>query len=128
MQKQITTNKAPQAVGPYSQAVVCNNLLFISGQVPINPKTNEVEKGSIQLQTKLVLNNIKAIIKEAGTSVNKIVKCEIFLKNINDFKQVNQIYTEFFKDSKILPARQCVEVSRLPLDVGIEISCIAFIN
>ena len=121
--KEIRTNKAPEPVGPYSQAVQANNFVFISGQLAINPKTNQLVQGDIQEQTSQVFNNIKAILEEANLTLKNIVKVEIYLKDINDFKEVNKFYTKIF--SKVYPARQVVEVSNLPLNAKIEIACIA---
>ena len=121
--KEIRTNKAPEPVGPYSQAVQANNFVFISGQLAINPKTNQLVQGDIQEQTSQVFNNIKAILEEANLTLKNIVKVEIYLKDINDFKEVNKFYTKIF--SKPYPARHVVEVSNLPLNAKIEIACIA---
>lgn len=126
MKKKITTLEAPAAIGPYSQAVVCNGLLFVSGQIPLNPKTGQIEEKSIEGQTKQVLANIEAILKEAKIGFENVVKCEIFVTNIKDFPVINTIYAEKFQFA-IQPARQLVEVSALPKDSLIEISCIAMI-
>ena len=125
IKKEIKTNKAPQAIGPYSQAIEAGGLIFVSGQIPIDYKTNTfVENADITQQTKIVLNNIKAILKKAGLELNNIVKTEIFLNDINDFKAVNKVYGKFFNENP-QPARQTVEVSNLPLNSKIEIACIA---
>ena len=121
--KEIRTNKAPEPVGPYSQAVQANNFVFISGQLAINHKTNQLVQGNIQGQTLQVFNNIKATLEEANLTLKNIVKVEIYLKDINDFKEVNKFYTKIF--SKPYPARHVVEVSNLPLNAKIEIACIA---
>lgn len=123
MKKIISTKDAPSAIGPYSQAVEKNGMLFISGQIPVNPLTNSVVEGEITEQTLQVLSNIKAIIKIAGYSVEDIVKCTCFLKNMNDFQQMNSVYSDFFKVDP--PARAAFEVARLPKDVLIEIEAIA---
>ena len=119
----IKTEKAPAAIGPYSQAVAYNGLVFISGQIPINPETQELLEGSIEEQTRLVLTNLGQILESAGSSFDKVVKTTVYLKDLNDFAEVNKIYGEFFSSHK--PARACVEVARLPKEVGIEIDAIA---
>jgi 2-iminobutanoate/2-iminopropanoate deaminase len=124
---QIMTDKAPQAIGPYSQAIIAGNFLFVSGQIPLNPASATIIAGGIKEQTSQTLKNIGAILKQAGSSFEHVVKVEIFLKNMNDFNTVNEIYASFFpQDPK--PARQVIEVSRLPRDVLIEVSCIAYLK
>lgn len=120
---EINTTDAPAAIGPYSQAVRCNDLLFVSGQIAINPQTGNLVAGSIEAETKQVLTNLAAILKAAGTDVDKVIKTTIFLKDMNDFKVVNEIYGSVFRPP--YPARATVEVSRLPKDVNVEIDCIA---
>ncbi len=120
--KKIHTNKAPKAIGPYSQAINVGNLLFISGQLPINPETNLLETNIVD-QTKRSLSNLKAIVEEAGFTINNIVKTTVFLKNMNDFQEMNKVYEAFFKDHK--PARSAIEVARLPKDAIVEIQAIA---
>ncbi len=122
----IETDKAPKAIGAYSQAVKCENLLFVSGQIPIDPNTQEMIDGGIEEQTKRVMENIKAIVEEAGINMEHIVKTTIFLKNLNDFQTVNEIYGSYFKNHK--PARSTVEVSNLPKGALIEIEAIACIE
>lgn len=122
MQK-IETKEAPSAIGPYSQAVKISNLLFVSGQIPINPQTG-LMADNIEEQTKQVFSNIGAILKEAGLSYEKIVKTTVFLKDMNDFQVVNGIYGSYFSGD-IFPARCAVEVSKLPKNSLIEIECIA---
>jgi 2-iminobutanoate/2-iminopropanoate deaminase len=119
----ISTSLAPQAIGPYSQAIISNGLLFTSGQVALDPTTMQIVEGGIETQTKRVLQNLEAILKEAKTSKEKVIKTTLFLKNMNDFAIVNQIYGDFFANHK--PARSTVEVARLPKDLLIEIECIA---
>ncbi|GAB6072094.1 RidA family protein [Venenivibrio stagnispumantis] len=119
----INTEKAPKAIGPYSQAIKFENLLFISGQIAINPQTNQLINGGIEEQTKQVMENIKAILQEAGLTFDNVIKTTIYLKDINDFAKVNEIYGSYFKEHK--PARATVEVSRLPKDALIEIEVIA---
>ena len=121
--KAIQIEDAPSPVGSYSQAILQGNLLFISGLIPLNPKTGQIEQANIQVATNRVMLNIKALIESAGMQMNQIVKCSIFLKDLGDFSTVNEIYSSYFND--VYPARETVEVSKLPLDVPIEISCIA---
>lgn len=122
--KSVETDQAPQAIGPYSQAVLFNGFLFISGQIPINPKTGKVEESSIEGQTRQVFANLKAILNGAGLSFDHVVRAEVYLKDFSHFPTMNQIYGEFFTGA-IKPARQAMQVGKLPLDVLIEISCIA---
>lgn len=119
----IETDRAPKAIGPYSQAVKYENLVFISGQIAIDPDTNQFIGGDIRQQTVRVLENIKAILEEAGLNLNHVIKTTIYLKNIEDFSVVNEIYGHYFGEHK--PARATVEVSRLPKDALIEIEAIA---
>ena len=121
--KIIDTDKAPKPIGPYSQAVKYGNLLFTSGQIAINPATGELLNGNVEEQTNLVLDNLKAVLSEAGSSLDKVIKTTIFLKDMNDFANVNEVYSLFFDASK--PARSTVEVSCLPKNVLVEIDCIA---
>jgi 2-iminobutanoate/2-iminopropanoate deaminase len=124
MQK-IETSKAPDAKGPYSQAIKAGPFLFISGQIPIDPKTGELVDRTIETQTKQVLDNIEAILQAAGLNLTHVAKTEVFLKDMEDFSVMNGIYAERFSSS-IQPARQTIQASKLPLDVLIEISCIAY--
>jgi len=119
----INTDKAPKAIGPYSQAVKYENLLFISGQIAINPETQEFINGDIEEQTKRVMENIKAILEEANLNFNHVIKTTIYLKDINDFQKVNEVYGKYFKEHK--PARATVEVSNLPKGALVEIEAIA---
>ncbi|WP_273420827.1 RidA family protein [Veillonella caviae] len=118
----IHTDKAPAAVGPYSQAKVAGAFLFASGQVPLNPATGTVVDGDIQAQTEQVCKNIEAVLTEAGTSFDKVVKTTCFLADINDFKPFNEVYAKYFTSK---PARSCVAVKDLPLGVSVEIEIIA---
>ncbi|MFZ7214384.1 RidA family protein [[Pasteurella] aerogenes] len=122
----ISTDKAPAAIGPYVQAVDLGNLVLTSGQIPVNPVTGEVAQ-DIVAQARQSLENIKAIIEQAGLTVADIVKTTVFVKDLNDFAAVNAEYERFFKENvhPNFPARSCVEVARLPKDVGIEIEAIA---
>jgi len=123
MQKEIKTEKAPQAIGPYSQAVEANGFVFCSGQIPIDPATGKLINGTVEEQTRLVLNNLKAVLEAAGSSLEKVVKCNVFLQDMNDFTKMNAVYGEFFKSP--YPARAAVQVVRLPKDVKVEIEAIA---
>ena len=123
MKKVITTSKAPDAVGPYSQAVAANGFLFISGQIPLVPGTGKIKEGGIKEQTRQVLKNIHAIIQEAGYKISDIVKTTVLLSNIKNFGDMNAVYAEFFGDEK--PARAAYAVKDLPLGVTIEIEAIA---
>lgn len=120
----ISTKDAPAAIGPYSQALKIGNTLYLSGQIPIDPKTNQVNKdGSIEDQTKLVLENLKAVLAANGMTMNDVVSTTVFLKDLNDFAKMNAIYGGYFNQKP--PARATVQVVRLPRDVSIEISAIA---
>jgi 2-iminobutanoate/2-iminopropanoate deaminase len=119
----ISTEKAPKALGPYSQAIKANGFVFVSGQIPIQPATGTLFKGTISEQTSLVLTNLSEILKSAGTSLDKVVKTTVFLQDMNDFDEMNKTYAEYFTSTK--PARATVQVSRLPKDVSIEIECVA---
>lgn len=121
--KIINTNNAPQAIGPYSQAIQKDNLLFLSGQIPLNPANGQIIGDSVIAQTEQVLKNIAAVLAEANFKKEHVVKTTIFLADLNDFGAVNKVYEEFFTPHK--PARSTVEVSRLPRDVQVEIELIA---
>jgi 2-iminobutanoate/2-iminopropanoate deaminase len=121
--KTIETKNAPSAIGPYSQAVKTGGLLFVSGQIPLDPATGKVVEGGISEQTQQVMKNISAILVAAGTGFGNAVKCTIFLKNLGDFTTVNEIYGSYFTPP--YPARACVEVAKLPRDVLVEIEIIA---
>lgn len=121
--KVIQTQKAPAAVGPYSQAIEVNGLIFTSGQLPIIPESVELINDDIKKATARSLENIKEILQEAGSSLDKVVKVNIFLKDMNDFSSVNEVYSKYFTTNK--PARSCVEVSKLPKDGIIEIEAVA---
>ena len=122
MREIISTESAPAAIGPYSQAVRYDNLLFVSGQIPLDPKSGEIVEGNIEVQTRKVLDNLKAILEAGGMELQHVLKCTCFLKDMEDFPAFNSVYSEYF--SHILPARETVEVSRLPKDVLVEISAI----
>ncbi len=123
--KVIQTDKAPKAIGPYSQAIQAGNFLFLSGQIPLDPKTGELVKGDIREQTKQVLKNIKGILESQGLGMENVVKSTIFLKDIGNFNQVNEVYATYFPSSP--PARSTVEVAKLPRDADIEIEALAII-
>ncbi|MEX2858050.1 RidA family protein [Clostridioides difficile] len=119
----IHTNDAPAALGPYSQAIKAGNLLFVSGQVPLVPETMEVVEGDVQAQTAQSLKNLKAILAESGADFSNVVKTTVFIKDMNEFGAINEVYAEYFGENK--PARACVGVARLPKDVKVEIEVIA---
>jgi 2-iminobutanoate/2-iminopropanoate deaminase len=122
MKKIISTEKAPAAIGPYSQAVQFGSLLFVSGQIALDPKTGQLVEGGIETQTRQVLENLKAIIEGAGLTLQNVLKCSCFLNNMENFAKFNSVYDSYFKQS--LPARETVEVARLPKDVLVEVSAI----
>ena len=125
MEKEVILNeKAPAAIGPYSPALKVGELIFASGQIPINPKTGEMTEGDIEAKTRMVLENLKAVLEPYFIGLENVAKTTIFLKNMNNFSRVNKVYGEYFKEK--FPARSCVEVSRLPKDAEIEIEAIAF--
>ena len=125
MKKDIKVNQeAPAAIGPYSPAVKIGNLVFVSGQLPIDPATGSLATGEIEEQTKRSLENLKAVLEPYSIGLENVVKITIFLKDMTNFSRINTIYAEYFTDS--FPARSCVEVARLPKDAGIEIEAIAF--
>ncbi len=125
LKKQITSNDAPAPIGPYSQAIQTGGIMFISGQIPLNALTGELITDNIELATHLVMENLKAILKEAGMNFGHVVKTSIFLKDMNDFAVVNEIYGGYFKGKTPPPARETVQVAKLPKDVQVEISAIA---
>ena len=118
----IQTDKAPKAIGPYSQAIKSNNLLYCSGQIAIDPTTNELVNGNIKTQTKRVLENLKAVLEAANSSLDKAVKVTVYLNNMDDFQKMNEIYATYFKNK---PARATVAVKTLPKNALVEIDCIA---
>ncbi len=122
MKKEIATENAPKAIGPYSQGILWNDLIFASGQIPVNPATSEIPCG-IKEQTTQVLKNVSAILESEGSSIKNVIKTTVFIKDMNDFVQMNEVYELFFQ--KPFPARSTVEVARLPKDVLVEIEVIA---
>jgi 2-iminobutanoate/2-iminopropanoate deaminase len=123
MREVIATDQAPQAIGPYSQAIRAQGLIFTSGQVAIDPATQQVIAGDVSAQTERVLKNLAAILQASGSSLEKVLRCTVFLKNMGDFGAMNEVYGRYFKQAP--PARSTVEVARLPKDVLVEIDVIA---
>ena len=119
----IATEKAPKALGPYSQAVKAGGFVWCSGQIPIDPAVNAVTATTIEGQTRQAITNLKNVLEAAGAGLDKVVKTTVFISDMNDFAALNAVYAEMFGDTK--PARSCVEVARLPKDVKVEIECIA---
>ena len=119
--KQISTNKAPAAIGPYSQAIVSGNILFCSGQIPLDPETGAIPEG-VEAQAEQALTNVKNLIESAGGKIDNVVKTTVFIKNMDDFGKINEIYAKYFTEP--FPARSCVEVARLPKDVLLEVEAI----
>ena len=124
MKKIISTTNAPAPIGPYNQAVFAGDTLFVSGQIPLDPKTGELVSGDIAAETKMVMQNLEAILTEAGLTFENVVKSSIFLSDMNSFTQVNEVYGSFFNKDYV-PSRVTVEVSRLPKDANVEIDMIA---
>ena len=126
MKKIVSTEAAPKAIGPYSQAVVYNGLVFLSGQIPLDPATMQIVEGDIAVQTERVFANLEAVLKEAGSGFDKVLKTTVFLKNMSDFARMNEVYGRYFPTNP--PARSTVEAARLPRDVQVEIDLIASID
>ena len=126
MKIEVYTDNAPKPIGPYSQAIISNNMLFTAGQIALNPATGEVETENIVEETHLVMSHLNCILKEANLTFKNVVKCSIFLSDLNDFAQINDAYGSYFE--KPFPVRETVEVKRLPKDVNVEISIVAEIN
>lgn len=123
MKTVISTEKAPQAIGPYSQAIEVNGMIYTAGMIPINPANGLLVTGGVTEQAIQALSNLKALVEEAGSSMDKVVKTTVFIKDMNDFGKINEVYANYFTGN--YPARSCVEVARLPKDVLIEIEAIA---
>jgi len=121
--QEINTKKAPKAIGPYSQGIVAHGFVFASGSIALDPATGELSTGSIEEQTRLALTNLKGVIEAGGSSMGKVVKCTVFLQDMNDYGAMNAVYAEFFEAP--YPARAAVQVARLPKDVKVEIEAIA---
>ena len=127
MKKIIETKNAPAPVGPYNQAIVANGILYCSGQIAINPATGDLVLDNIKAETEQVMKNMAAVLKEANSSFEQVIKCTIFMKDMNDYAAINEIYAKYF-DNATAPAREAVEVANLPKFVNVEISCIALVN
>lgn len=123
MKKIVSTKNAPGAIGPYSQGTICGNMVYTSGQLPIDAKTGELENNDIKKATKHSLDNVKAILEEAGSSMDKVIKCLVFVTDLKDFNDINEVYAEYFKENP--PARSCVQVAALPKGARVEIEAIA---
>lgn len=121
--KSVVTEHAPAAIGPYSQAIIANGFVFTAGQIPLDPASGDLVQGDVAEQTKRVMQSLKAILEQAGTSLNKVVKTTVFLQDMNDFAAMNAVYAEHFEGHK--PARSTVQAARLPRDVKVEIEAIA---
>ncbi len=126
MKKEVKTDKAPQAIGPYSQGIIANGFVFCSGQIPLIPETAALIQGTIEDQTRRVLKNLSAVLDAAGSSLDHVVKATVFLQDMNDFASMNKVYAEFFKAP--FPARAAVQVARLPRDVKVEIEAVAILK
>jgi len=126
MKKEVKTEKAPQAIGPYSQGIIANGFVFCSGQISIIPETGVLNTGPIEDQTRQVLKNLSAVLDAAGSSLDHVVKATVFLQDMNDFAAMNKVYAEFFKAP--FPARAAVQVARLPRDVKVEIEAVAILK
>ncbi|KAI8923317.1 Endoribonuclease L-PSP/chorismate mutase-like protein [Entophlyctis helioformis] len=122
----VSTDKAPAAIGPYSQAVVANGFVYTAGQIPFIPETMAILDGDIQQQTRQVLTNLKAVLEASGSSFDRIIKTTVFLKDMGDFAKMNETYAEMMGSAR--PARSAVEVARLPRDVKVEIECVALVD
>ncbi len=125
MKQRVYTRQAPQPVGPYNQAMVWNGLVFTAGQIALDPATGQLVSGDVRQQTHQVLKNLAAVLEAAGSGLDHVLKTTVFLKNMDDFAAMNEVYAAFFKENP--PARSAVEVARLPKDVLVEIECIAYI-
>ena len=119
----VSTQKAPAALGPYSQAIVANGMIYCSGQIPIDPATNTIHAETVEDQARQAITNLKNVLEAAGSGLDKVVKTTVFISDMNDFAALNAVYAELFGDSK--PARSCVQAARLPKDVKVEIEAIA---
>lgn len=126
MKEIVSTDNAPSAIGPYSQAIKAGNLVFVSGQIPIDPQTGDFVPGGVVEQSEQVLKNLSAVLEAAGSGLNNVVKTTVFLADMNDFAAMNEVYARFFSENK--PARATVEASRLPRDARVEIECVALVG
>ena len=125
MKKIISTDRAPKAIGPYSQAVISNGFAFLSGQIPLDPATNQLIQGDITAQTERVFENIKGLLEACGSSLGQVVKTTVFIKDMGEFAKMNEVYARYFPENP--PSRSTIEAARLPRDVRIEIECIALV-
>ena len=123
MKQVIQTNNAPQAIGPYSQAIMAGDTLYVSSQIPVIPATGVIVSDKVEEQARQVMENVKAVVEAAGLTLDHVVKTNVFIKNMDDFAKINAVYSEYFKEN--CPARACVEVARLPKDVLLEMDAIA---
>jgi 2-iminobutanoate/2-iminopropanoate deaminase len=123
MKKAVSTDHAPKAIGPYSQAILSGGFAFLSGQIPLDPSSNQLVEGDIAVQTARVLDNIKGVLAACGSSIDRVVKTTVFLKDMGEFAKMNEVYGRYFGETP--PARSTVEAARLPRDVRVEIDCIA---
>jgi 2-iminobutanoate/2-iminopropanoate deaminase len=121
----VMTEEAPLAIGPYSQAIVANGLVFAAGQIPLDPRTGQPVPGDVRVQTRRVLDNLKAVLEAAGSSMAKVVKTTVFLRDLNDFGAMNEIYGNYFKEDP--PARSTVQVTKLPREAAVEIEAVALV-
>lgn len=126
MRKPVSTDKAPKAIGPYSQAVIYNGIAYLSGQIPLDPATNQIVEGDITVQTERVLQNLKAVLEACGASFASVLKTTVFLKDMGDFPKMNEIYGRYFTENP--PARSTVQAAKLPRDVNVEIDVIAAVG
>ena len=126
MKKIVATRGAPKAIGPYSQAVIAGGFAYLSGQIPLDPETGKIVEGDIAAQTERVLENLKAVLEAAGSSLAQVVKATVYLKYMGEFARMNEVYARYFPD--LPPARATVEAARLPRDVGVEIDCVALVE
>jgi 2-iminobutanoate/2-iminopropanoate deaminase len=123
MRKPVVTDKAPKPVGPYSQAIIEGDLIFLAGQGPGNPATGQLDRGDVKLETRRTFENIKAILEAAGSSLDKVIKCNVYLRDINDFAAMNEVYASFF--TAPYPARTTIQAGALPGGIAVEIECVA---
>ena len=126
MRETVSTDKAPKAIGPYTQAVVHNGIAYLSGQIPLDPATNQLVEGDIAVQTERALQNLKAVLEACGASMESVLKTTVFLKDMGDFPRMNEVYGRYFAEKP--PARSTVQAARLPRDVSVEIDAIASIS
>ena len=125
MKKKIETKNAPGAIGPYSQGMIAGGMVFTSGQLPVDPASGEIPD-TVQEQARISLENVRAVVEAAGSSMDQVIKTTVFIKNMDDFAKINEVYAQFFAEP--FPARACVEVARLPKDALVEIECVALLG